>query len=579
MGQENPRQEQSCCSDSSSSSSSSLRQAIELVSSLISFSHGIRVFAVKWQMLRNKLEELNSSLIAIQNCDSSETPILSAVLSSIIEATNTSYDLARRCVDLSYSGKLLMQSDLDLMGSKFDSLIKNLLGICSTGVLTQGFAIVVSRPGISASKDDLRFYVRDLLSRMKIGDTEMKRQALINLNDVVVEDSRYVKIITAEISDILHLVINLLHSSEIEIQEVSAKVVSWLSGFDSCKCLLIGSGAIGSLVRVLECGNELGKEAAARSLQKLTQNSDNSWSVSAHGGVTALLKTCSSNDSNGELIGASCGVLKNLVGVEEIKRFMIEEGAVSVFIKLSKSKDESVQISSIEFLQNIAFGDDSVKQLIVKQGGIRALVHVLDPKITATYKAREVALRAIENLCFSSMDCFNTLISYGFIDHLLFFLRHGDVSFQELSLKVAFRLSGTSEEAKKAMGDAGFMSEFIRFIDAKSFEVKEMAAEGLISLLSVAKNRKRFVQDDRNMGFLLQLLDQGEGNSGNNNKFLISILISLTNSNSGRRKIVNSGYLKNIEKLAEAEVFDAKRLVRKLSANKFRSILSGLWHS
>ncbi|WCJ26926.1 ARM repeat superfamily protein [Euphorbia peplus] len=575
MGQENPSQDPGC-----SSSSPSITQAITLVSSLITFSHGIRAFAVKWQMLRNKLEELNSSLTSIENCHSIETPVLSAVLASIIEAANGCYDLARRCVDFGYSGKLLMQSDLDLMGSKFDGLIKDLSGVCTAGVLTQGFAIVVSKPGIGSSKDDLRFYVRDLLNRMKIGDSEMKRQALVNLSDVVSEDSRYVKMISSEVNDVLHLVISFLNLNDVEIQELAAKVVSWLSGCDSCKGLLIGGGVVGALVRVLECGSELGKIEASRSLQKLTLNSDNSWSVSAHGGVTALLKTCSCVDSNGDLIGASCGVLKNLIGVDEIKRFMIEEGAVSTFIKLSRSKDESVQISSIEFLQNIAFGDESIKQLIVREGGIRAFVHVLDPKVAATYKAREVSLRAIESLCFSSMECVNTLISYGFVDHLLFFLRHGDVSFQELALKVAFRLSGTSsEEAKKAMGDAGFMSEFMKFVDAKSVEVKEMASEGLISLLSVAKNRKRFVQDDRNMGFLLQLLDQGEGNSGNNNKFLISILISLTNSNSGRRKIVNSGYLKNIEKLAEAEVFDAKRLVRKLSANKFRTMFSGLWHS
>ncbi|EEF37707.1 uncharacterized protein LOC8275365 [Ricinus communis] len=573
MGQENPIQEQSC-----SSESYSLKQAIEAVSSLISFSHGIRVFAVKWQMLRNKLEELNSSLIAIENCDSSGNPILSGHITAIIIASNNCYDLARRCVDLSYSGKLLMQSDIYAMAAKFDGLVKNLSGICAAGVLTQGFAIVVSKPGANSCKEDIRFYVRDLLTRMKIGDTEMKKQALVNLYEVVIEDERYAKVIL-EIDGIVHILVNLLDSPEVEIQEQAAKVVSIISGFDSCKSVLIGSGVIGSSVKVLEIGSVSGKEAAARSLQKLTENSDNAWSVSAHGGVTALLKICANVDSRGELIGPACGVLRNLVGVEEIKRFMIEEGAVTKFIRLARSRDESVQISSIEFLQNIAFGDESIRQLIVREGGIRTLVHVLDPKIASTCKSREIALRAIESLCFSSANCISTLISYGFIEMLLFFLRNGDVSVQELALKVAFRLCGKSEEAKKAMGDAGFMSEYVKFLDAKSFEVREMASEALTSMLSVPKNRKRFVQDDRNIGFLLQLLDQEEANSGNNKTFLISILMSLTSSNSGRRKIVNSGYLKNLEKLAEAEVSDAKRLVRKLSTNRFRSMLSGLWHS
>jgi hypothetical protein len=532
---------------------------------------------VKWQLIRNKLEELCSSLTALENCDSIQNPILSGMISAILASASDCYDLARRCVDLSYSGKLLMQSDLDVMVAKFERHVKNLFGICTAGILTQGFAIVVSRPGVNARKDDMRFYFRDLLTRMKIGDLEMKRQALLNLYDVVVEDDKYVKILV-EVGDIVNILVSLLDSVELEIQQEAAKVVSVISGFDSYKSVLIGAGIIGPLIRVLESGSEISKEGAARSLQKLTENSDNAWSVSAYGGVTALLKICTSADSRTALVCPACGVLRNLVGVDEIKRFMIEEGAVPTLIKLARSKDEAVQISSIEFLQNIASVDESVRQLVVREGGIRALVRVFDPKSACTSKSREMALWAIENLCFSSAGYIIMLMNYGFMDQLLFFLRNGDVSVQELALKAAFRLCGKSEETKKAMGDAGFMSELVKFLDAKSFEVREMAAVALSSLVSVPKNRKRFVQDDRNVGFLLQLLDQEEANSGSKT-LLISILLSLTSCNSGRKKIASSGYLKNIEKLAEAEVSDAKRLVRKLSTNRFRSILNVIWHS
>ncbi|KAJ6706973.1 ARM REPEAT SUPERFAMILY PROTEIN [Salix viminalis] len=483
MGQENPKQDQ--IFQESSPPKRSLRQAIEVISSLISYSLPIKVFAVKWQLIRNKLEELNSSLIAIEDCDSCQNPIVSGMMSAVLASARDCYDLARRCVDLSYSGKLLMQSDLDAM---------------------------VAKPGVNACKDDVRFYVRDLLTRIKIGDLEMKRHALVNLYDVVVEDEKYVKIIV-EVDDIVNILVSLLDSMEMELQQDAVKVVAVISGFDSYRSILIGAGIIGPLIRVLESGSEISKEGAARSLQKLTKNSDNAWSVSAYGGVTALLKICASVDSTAELISPACGILRNLAGVDEIKRFMIEEGAVSTFIKLARSKDEGVQISSIEFLQNIASGDESVRQLVVKEGGIRALVRVFDPKIARSSKSREMALRAIENLCFSSASSISVLMSYGFMDQLLFFLRNGDVSAQELALKSAFRLSGTSEETKKAMGDAGFMSEFVKFLDAKSFEVREMAAVALTSLVSVPKNRKKFVQDDRNVGFLLQLLDQEETNS------------------------------------------------------------------
>ncbi|KAL4311472.1 hypothetical protein GQ457_01G042480 [Hibiscus cannabinus] len=559
---------------------SSVKQAVEAVSSLISLSHSIKVFNVKWQLIRKKLEELSSGLMAVESCDDSSenTTAFSDLVPSILVTINECCDLARRCVDLSYSGKLLMQSDLDVMAAKVGLHVKNISGIYTAGVLTHGFAIVVSRPGLGACRDDMRFYVRDLLTRMKVGDTEMKRQALVNLYQVMVEDERYVKLVALEVGGIVKVLVDFLDSPEMVIQEEASKIVSLISGIDLYKRVLVESGVVGPLNRVLETGSHLSKEGAVKCLQTLTVNSDNAWSVSAHGGVTALLKICSSSEFGGELIGLACGVLRNLVGVEEIKRFMVEEGAIATFIRLTRSKDEIVQINSVEFLQNIASGDESVRETVVKEGGIRALVRISDPKSATSSKTREVALRAIENLCFSSQIHINMLMNYMFTEHLLFFLRNGEVSLQELALKLTFRLCGTSDDAKRTMGDAGFMSELAKLLNAKSYEVRDMAIETLSSLVSVPKNRKRFIQDDRSIRFLLQLFDDDKGISGNK-QLLLSILMSLTSCNSGRRKIASSGYLKNIERLAEEQVCDAKRLVRKLSSNRFRSFLSRFWHS
>lgn len=579
MGEEEIRRERQAdqSSPESSAGKPSLAVVIELISSLISLSHSIKVFPVKWQMIRNKLDDLNSGLTAAENCDSDENPALSGVIWATIDTVNECCDHARRCVDLSYSGKLLMQSELDVLLAKFDSHIKNLSAIYQTGILTQRFAIVVLRPGPGSCRDDMRFYLRDLQTRMKIGDAEMKRQALVALSEVVSEDDKYVKI-AVETGDIISLLATFLDSPEMEIQEESAKAISVIAGFDIYKSALIGAGVISPLIRVLECGSELGKEGAARCLQKLTENSDNVWSVSAHGGVTALLKICNCGDYKGELVGLACGVLKNLAGVDEIKRFMIEGGAILAFLKLARSKDEAVQINSLEFLQTIAYGDESIRQMVIREGGIRVLVCILEADFSLSSKTRERALRAIETLCFSSLSTINILLSHGFMDQLIHFLRNGEVLIQELALKVSFRLSGSSDHVKKAMGEAGFLPELIRLLQAKSFEIREMAAEALASMVLVSRNRRKLVQEDRNIGMLLQLLDSEEGNSGNR-KFLLSILMSLTSCNSGRRKIVNSGYMKNIEKLAEADVSDAKRIVKKLSTNKLRTMLSGIWNS
>ncbi|XP_073307880.1 uncharacterized protein [Primulina huaijiensis] len=556
-----------------------LQQAILLISSLISLSHSIKVFAVKWQSVRNKLEELLSNLTAIENCESSENLSLRVTVESILATLEDCDELLKRCLELSYSGKLLMQSDLDILSSRLDAHVKSLSDIYAVGLLRQSYALVVSRPiSVSASRDDIKFYITDLLSRLKIGSREMKKQALVEFNEIILEDERYVKI-ALELDGFTSFLVNLLDFQDWEIQEEAAKAVSLISGFECHKGVLIVAGIVAPLIRVLVSGSELSKELAARCLMKVTANSDNAWSVSAHGGVTALLKICGNNAGGGnELVGLACGVLKNLVGVEEIKRFMIEEGAVSVFVRLAKCKVEVIQMRSLDLLQTMVNGDESTRKLIIQEGGIRTFVCILDPKSSYLTKTREVAFRGVVNIYFSSENSLSLLINYGFVDHILYFLRYGEISVKEFALKAAFWLCGTSEEARKVMGDAGFMPVLVKFLDSKSYEIREMAAETLSNIVILPQNRKKFVQNDQNVGKLLQMLDPGEDNSGNK-ELLLSILMLLTSSNTARKKILDSGYLKNIEKLAEAEVSDAKKIVRKLTSNRFRSILSGIWHS
>lgn len=576
MGEEN----KSTLDRSSTQDTIVLRQAIVLISSLISVSHSIKVFPAKWQSLRSKFQDLLSNLTAIQNCEPANTFSLSIALEAILPTLNKCDELAKQCLELSYSGKLLMQSDLDIVSAKVDAHTHSISDIYALGLLTNTHAIVVSRPSALASTDDVRFYVVDLLSRFKIGSNDMKKQALVLFNEVIQEDDRYMKI-ALELDNFDHFLVHFLDVEESGIQEEAAKAVSFIAGFHSYKGVLIGAGVIAPLIRVLEsAGSEQSKVFAARCLMKVTENSDNAWSLSAHGGVTALIKICgNTNNGSAEFIGLACGVLKNLAGVEEIKRYLVEEGEISLFVNLVRSKDEVIKLCSLDLLQTIAYRDESISKSVIQQGGIRALVSTFDPESSYSTKTREMAYRGIVNICCSSENPLSLLINYGFMEHILYFLRSGEVSFQELALKAALWLCGTSDEAKKIMGDAGFMPVLVRFFDSKSFETREMAAETVSSMMVVPKNRKKFMQDDENVKMLLQMLDPGKVNPGNK-KMLLSMLMCLTSSNSGRKKIASSGYLKNIERLAENEVSDARKIVRKLnSSNRLQSIWSGLWNS
>lgn len=556
---------------------SSLRRSIELISSLISLSYSIRVFPSKWQSIRIKLDKLNSGLITAENCSSNDNSVFSDVIQSIQSTSMECHDLAHRCMDLTYTGKLLMQSDLDIVSSKLDLHLKDLSRIYTAGMMTFAYAIVVSRPGNGASLNDMKFYAKDLYTRMKVGDLEMKNQALIALNEILHEDDKYVKIV-AELGELVGLLVNFLAYEEAGIQEKSAEAISIIAGFDCCKGELVGSGAIVSLIWVLEKGSNVAKESAVRALQKLTENSDNVWSVSAHGGVHVLLKICNDGNCPGELIGSACRVLKNLVGVDEIKRFMVEEGAISLFMKLLRSKDKIIQIGSIEFLLATAYGDVPVQQIFIREGGTESLIHFLDPKSNSSPKTQSIALRAINNLCLSSIDSLNILMGTEVLNWVVSLMHNGDALVQESAVKTAFRLSRISEETKKAMGDVGFIPVFISLLDSKSFEIREMAAEALANMVLVRRNRKRFMQEDSNVIRILQQLDLEKEKSGVN-KFLLSMLLSLTDSNTGRRKIANSGFEKRLKRLAEAEVTEAKRIMKRLSGKGLLSILNGIWNS
>ncbi|NP_001168910.1 uncharacterized LOC100382716 [Zea mays] len=131
------------------------------------------------------------------------------------------------------------------------------------------------------------------------------------------------------------------------------------------------------------------------------------------------------------------------------------------------------------------------------------------------------------------------------------------------------------------MGDAGFMPELVGVLGASSKppEAREMAGESLCALVTVPRNRKRFVQEDRDVARVLQLLgpDEEKEKPAPARRFLLSTVAHLTDSSSGRRKIMSSEHVRNLEKLAEADVPDAKRIVKRLGGSRLRSIFHGIW--
>ncbi|GJN32725.1 hypothetical protein PR202_gb21248 [Eleusine coracana subsp. coracana] len=579
------------------------------------------LFPVKWQLIRDRLNRLHAGLADItvtsttsdddDGSDEGGRAAFAALLRGAAETARAGRDLVPRSEGRSYGGgKLRLRSDLDLLASALDAHAAALDEVHASGPLAGGArALVVPPPPPGAPRDDVRFYARDLLARARVGGARMRREAAAALADLLRGggggDERWARVVAAEVAaDGIGVLVALMECGEAGVQEDAMDAVSVIAGFDARRADLVVGGVVAPLVRVLDSGaGPTGvRERAARVLCRLTENSDNAWAVAAHGGVTALLNACFSVDSNssGDLACAACRVLRNLAGVDEIRKFMVTDaGAVPVLVSLiAQSHDDAARIQATELLAAMAAsagdGEGSVRDAVVQSGAIECLVHALDPSPTRSSKSREVALRAIDALCFPSSSSPTTatstverLLAAGFLDRVLALLRDaGDAALQHCALKSAHRLchassSSSEEETKKAMGDAGFMPELAAVVASQKSpeKARELAAEALCALAAVQRNRRRFVQEDRAAGVaqLVQALPRTEEKASPTTRFVLATLLHVADSSSGRRKIVSSEHFRNLEKLAEANVPDAKRLVKKLGGSKLRSIFHGIW--
>ncbi|XP_078157976.1 uncharacterized protein LOC144553610 [Carex rostrata] len=542
--------------------------ATELTESLIFASDSIRLFPAKWRSIKSRLEQLNSTISLLSEEQNQE---LKNLIEAILSTCNETRLLADQCRDDTYSrGNLFLRSELNVIISKIDCHISNLERVYASGVLTltKSSAIVVSKPGPGATWDEIRFFLRDLFARLKIGDSEMCMQAMCMLNEALNEDERYVKIILVEAEGI-NLLINLIEFGDHDVIEEALEAISVIVRYECYSNTLVIHGIIAPLVKIIESGRLSNKERAASVLTKLTGNCNNAWSVSAQSGINILLKNCGDCDASRELIRLSCEILNNLNPIEEIKNFMLELNAVEILsrlVQMSNGQDEAMQIRVIELLTALSDGEPDVVEL---------LVSVLDPRLTQyTNKTREVALKSIEHLCFSSKKLINKLIFSAFFDHILYFVRNCEVSGQQVMLKAACYLCRVSHEAKIQFGELGFMSDLVQIIESKVYEEHEMAAEALSGMISVQRNRKKFIQGESNVARILKVLISEEEKV---KKYLLLVLVQLSDSISGRRKIGACEYVNNLESLAQNNNPDAKRILKRISGNKFKGILNGIW--
>ncbi|KAK4437386.1 hypothetical protein Salat_0072500 [Sesamum alatum] len=555
------------------SPSESLEEITQLLSHLLPSTLSITCFASRWQVLRSKLASLKSLLSEISDSPHwSENPLLPPLLPALLSTLRRVQTLCQHCSDASFSrGKLLMQSDLDMAAGWLSKQINDLELLLRSGVLHQSTAIVLSRPNPSSSKEELTFFIKDLFTRLQIGGLEFKRKGLESLIQLLSEDDKSAALVAKEgnVSCLISLLDLNAHDS---LRELAVHAVSLLvSAGDLPRKIVFEEGALGSLLRIIECSSAPIKEKAAMAVESITADADNAWAISAYGGVPILIELCKSGSLTSQ--AHAIGAIRNVCPVEDIRVALAEEGAVPVLIQLLASGSASAQGKAANCISILASTSEYFRNLLLQEKGLQRLLHLFHECPTAD--TLEHVLSAICSLSASDTSYRVLSGSTMFIIRIAELIKHGNLRLQHISASLLAKLSITDSNK---IAIAGCMGSLLKLMESvKPDAMQEVATKALVSLLSVKANRKELVRDEKNLIRLVQMLDSK--NDVVSKKFPVAVVAAIMagGSQGCRKKLIAAGVYGHLQRLAEMDVAGAKKALHRLSGNRLTSIFSRTW--
>ncbi|KAK9104066.1 LOW QUALITY PROTEIN: hypothetical protein Scep_020910 [Stephania cephalantha] len=527
-----------------------------LATSLMEEIKQVETFRGRWSVIKTKLGSLPPLLTDLSDFPNTDSnPLSTDLFRSISETLTDALTLVGTCrTPNPASGKLKTQSDIDAVAAKLGQHINDCDLLVKSGVLEDAVAVV----GGSNKRECVRVQARNLITRLQIGDFESKRSAMDSLINLLHEDDKNVVIAVAQGG--VSAIVGLMDSSCVDLREKAVSAISRVSAVDSSRHVLVAEGVLllNHLVRVLECGSGFAKEKACVALQSLSLSKENARGL----GVEAGFRRCWRFVKLARR-SVAAGVLRNLAGFDEIKVNFVEEGAVSVLIGLAGSGTAIAQENSIGCLSNLVSGDENLKVLVAREGGIECLKNYWDAAAPMA-KSLEVAVALLWNLV-SYRPIAEVVASEGFIPRLVGALSCGILGVRNTACRAACDL-GFNSKTRKEIGECGCIALLVRMLEAKSVEEKECAAKALASLMQFVGNRRIYRKEERGIVGTVQLLDPSIHNL--DKKYPISILLSVVQSKKCRKRMIDAGACAFLPKLVEMEVGGAKKLLEGLEKFK-----------
>ncbi|KAK6123766.1 hypothetical protein DH2020_042491 [Rehmannia glutinosa] len=534
----------------------------ELIHSLLQSTSHVQILKCKWSLVNTKLTTLETRLSDLSlPTAAAVNPLSSDLLRSLSATCSAASSLSAICHSPTPpGGKLKTQNEVDSLSAKLDAHINDLEVLFKSGALSEN-AAVSSAIVSSSRRESVRAEARNLMTRLQIGSIESKSLALDLLLGLLQEDDKNVLIAVAQ--GIVPILVHLLDSScSSEIKEKTVTAIAKISTVDSSKHVLLAEGLVllNNLLRVLESGSVFAKEKSCIALKVLSNSKENARAIVSRGGISSLLEVCQVGTPNSQALAA--GVLRNLAVFEEIKEDFIEENAVLTLLGLCNSGTALAQENSIGCLCNLVSGNDDLKLLVAREGGIEIVKNFWDSFHTA--QNLEVIVQMVRTLA-SCPNIAEFLVANGFLIRVVRVLNYGVLGVRIAAAKALCDLA-YNNKIKKELGEMGCVCLLVSMLDGKAVEEKEAAAKALSILMSYVGNRRIFRKEEKGIVSAVQLLDPLVRNL--DKKYFVTILSSLVHSKKCRKQMVAAGACVYLQKLVESDVEGAKKLLDSLGRGK-----------
>ncbi|XP_019157789.1 PREDICTED: U-box domain-containing protein 4-like [Ipomoea nil] len=265
---------------------------------------------------------------------------------------------------------------------------------------------VETRADLAEVKEQVRKLVEDLKStsvdQQRIATAELRLLAKHNMDNRIVISN----------CGAISLLVNLLHSEDMEVQENAVTALLNLSINDNNKSAIANAGAIEPLIYVLETGSPEAKENSAATLFSLSVIEDNKIKIGRSGAVQSLVDLLGNGTPRGKKDAATA--LFNLSILHENKGRIVQAGAVRHLVELMDPAAGMVD-KAVAVLSNLATIQEG-RMSIGQEGGIPILVEVVE---LGSARGKENAAAALLQLCTNSSRYCNMVLQHGAVPPLV----------------------------------------------------------------------------------------------------------------------------------------------------------------